>query len=152
MSRRVEKAVNALHTVYSSGLAAQLRAVETESGMAVGSLKDPVKIVKYRAPLDNTSPLLQIYEEGFNFYDQRHDLVTVDCSIVLSWNGSTDLLANEVFMRRYVDAIMRVIFADYTLGGQAVQAVVTQGEAAKIEGDQSTTRHLYGIGVDVTVQ
>ena len=153
MSRYETAAVDALHTQVSAQLATQLAAVETDEGIAAGSLTQPISILKNRAPNDNISPLMRIYSDGAGTFDQRNHLYVVDCIIDLGYKfpTGTDLAALELFMRRYLDAMRRCVLADQTLGGAACQALIEEASDDSGDGDTSETRRVATLAVIVTV-
>lgn len=147
----VEYAVKAMHDRYSSQLATELAAVETEDELAAGALTEPVEIIDYFAPNDTRTPLLQIYDdEGIQDYDQRNRIWTIPVATVLSYSSGADLSAAAAFVRRYVTALLRVVQKDWTLGGTVMQATFTGADIASV-GDTSATRHHYALGHAVQI-
>ena len=153
VARYTERAVDALHTYVSTNYATQLRDVETDQGLDANSLTDPVAYLKFRAPFDNRSPLVQIYEEGWRFEDQRNNLLIVDCAIEIMFHGATDLASGELRMRRYLTALYQTIAVDPLLNDAAVTgALWLDGAAGEIIGDTSATRHIIAQGIQVRVK
>ena len=146
MSAYAEKAVDALHSAYSTNLPTELATVETEAGLSAGDLTEPIEYLKHRAPLDNRSPLVQIYDDGLEAVEERNGIWIVPCTVVISYYGTPDLAANEQFVRRYLTALMRTVLRDVTLAGEAHLCEFVGAEAARLEGDQSQPRYLYGLG------
>lgn len=147
-----DRAVEALGDYINSNIAAQLRIVETDQSMTASSLTDPVEVVKARLPFDNRSPLLQVYDEGWQeLAAPRNHVMVVDCTIVLGYVGDANLYNAERFCRRYMTAVRQTIMADATLGGNVAAAVITGGDSAAAIGDDSTTRIIYTMSVDVHV-
>ena len=155
MSRYIEQAIDALYTQINADLPGKLTDVETDSSLAAGALPAPVAILKYQAPADMRTPLVQIYDLGLSPHDedgQRHGVYDVPCRVTLAVGSDADIAAGEVKARRYVDALMRSVVNDSTLGGSAVQCLFT-GAQASLELNESTpTRHVYDFDFDVTVQ
>src|SRR3990167_2055539 len=155
MSRYVEQAVDALYTQVNADIAAKLTDVESDSGLSAGELPAPT-VVKYEATNLNTSPLIQIFEQGFSPIDEsggiRSGAYAVPCKLVFTLRADADLSAAEVQVRRYVDAIMRSVVNDTTLGGSAVGCEFLGANAHVAIGDESTTRHGYEFDFDVYVQ
>lgn len=154
--KHIQKAVDALHSIYSTALAAQLRIVEIDQGLDVGALTDPVEILNHRAPLDNRSPLIQIYETSWQEVDPRNALIAVRCRTVLSHigtsGGASVLKENEEFGRNYLTAMRQAVFTDVTLGGNATSAVPIGGDSASgAEGDSSRIRLVYVMNWEVRV-
>lgn len=154
--RDVEKAVEALHSYVATNLQTYLTEIETERGLDAGDLAPPVAYLKHMDTKDLRSPLVLIYERNIrpaspSSSAQRQQLYVVGCNLVWSYYGGIDLDANELRMRRYIGATIRTIDADPTLSGQAIQTLFVDGDARRIEGPQKTTRHLYGIRLDVWV-
>tara|TARA_Y100001938_G_scaffold148335_2_gene231710 strand:- start:97 stop:576 length:480 start_codon:yes stop_codon:yes gene_type:complete len=152
-ARYVQKAVDSLHTTINGGIATQLRAVETSEGLTSGALTDPEAVVKARMPLDNRTPLIQVFDESWAHdaeAGQRHDMITTFCNVVLTtFSQDTDLEAAELFMRRYITAMIETIATDPTLGGAAMSAVVTGGDSAAVIGDKSASRLAHVLEVEV---
>lgn len=152
MSSYVEQAVDALVAAYEANLPAELALVESESVIDAGSLPQPKEYLSHMAEDDNRSPLIQIYDDpGLEVENQRNKLWTVPVTVVLAWSSDADIAAAAVFVRRYVTALMRSVLRDETLGGAATSTSFVGGESAKLEGDRSSTRHLYGLGWAVSV-
>ena len=152
-ARYIQKAVDSLHTTIDDGIAAQLRAVETSESLSAGALTDPQDVVKARLPMDNRSPLVQVFEETWAHdiaAGQRHDIITTFCNVVITTlSPDVDLEVAELFMRRYVTAMIETIATDPTLGGSAMSAVVTGGASAAIVGDNSASRLAHVLEVEV---
>lgn len=149
--RYVQKAVLKLSAYINSNLPAQLRAVETAQSLTTDSLTDPIAVVQYRAPFDNRSPLVEVFDESWEFIDHINKLVSVDCTIALSYVGDASIENGEIFMRRYITALLDTLMGDTTLGSTVVAAIPTDGSSAITRGDNATTRHVYTQGVDVHV-
>ena len=62
--RFIQKAVLKLSAYINSNLPTQLRAVETAQSLTTDSLTDPIAVVQYRAPFDNRSPLVEVFDES----------------------------------------------------------------------------------------
>lgn len=149
----VELAVLKLHAALQAGFEAQLLAIESAQSLA-NPIPRPVAFVAARIEHDNRSPLIAVYDEGFDVVHQRQDLVAVDCTVALSMVGLPDLEALERTMRRYVTAVIRTIRAAQTLGAQSagiVGAILKPGAANASFGDVSTTRLVYVLPVEVRV-
>ena len=150
--RCIDKAVVKLAAYLSANLPGKLRAVETEQSMTVNSLTDPVEVLDHRAPFDNRSPLVECFDESWDFVDQNNKLVSVDCTIALSYLGDANLANGERFMRRYSTALIDCLLDDPTLGGEVVGALLMDGSSAASRGDSSLTRFIYTQGVDIRLQ
>ncbi len=149
----VKQAVDGLHTTMSAGLQAQLTIVELAEGLSAGDLTPPVAYIKAEAPLDNTSPLIQIYATAGAHADaaeQRNSIMSVMCMVVLSYSSGVNLVAAEEFIMRYTWAMSEVIYNDPTLGGIGSAYLEAVSHAAD-EGDSSTTRHLSALTIRVDV-
>lgn len=153
MARLLQKAVDSLHATIATGIASQLRTVETDEGLAVGELTDPVEVARARIAKDNRTPLIQVFDENWSFdhaAGQRHRIMTTACSVVLTTLAQdADLDAMELFQRRYVTALIETIAQDPTLGGAAVSAVVRGGDSAAMIGDNSASRLAHVLDVEV---
>lgn len=147
-----QKAVAALYDRHVAQLPTELAAVETEQSLAAGALAEPEAYLDHRAIYDNRSPLIQVYDEGVAEGDDRAGVWIVPCTVVLSYLGGTNLSANELFVRRYLTALMRVVQKDPTLGSTSITLVdFVNVDAARVEGDRAASRHLYGIGWNVHI-
>lgn len=155
MSRYIEQAVDALYSQINDDLPGKLDDVESDSGLSAGDLPNPVAVLKYQAPGDMRTPLVQVFDLGMSPYGedgQRHGVYTVPCRVTLAVGSDANVAAGEVKTRRYVDALMRSVLGDETLGGSALQCWFT-GAQASIELNESTpTRHVYDFDFEVTVQ
>lgn len=147
----VDKAVVKLKDFIESNLPTQLRAVESAQSLTASSLTDPVEVIGNRAPFDNRSPLVEVYDENWDFIDLNNKIISVDCTVTVSFISDADIGAGELFMRRYVTAVINTIMADPTLGGQVVAAILTDGSPAISRGDNALTRFVYAQGVEVHV-
>ena len=147
----IDKAVLKLATFINTNLPAKLREVETAQSLTTDSLTDPVAVVQHRAPFDNRSPLIEVFDEGWDFIDHINKLISVDCTIALSYVGDASVQNGEIFMRRYMTAVLDTLMADTTLGSTVVAAIPTDGSSAVTRGDNATTRHVFTQGVDVHV-
>lgn len=151
MSRYAQKAVDALHATFASGFAEELRLIETEESLDEGELRDPVDYVKAFTPADNRSPLVQIYELSGVPISHRNRLTAVECTVAVTYNGGTDIEADELRMRRYLTAMIRVIELDTTLGGRVTGAIWTDFERGLNIIDEASTRHVRALGVEMRV-
>lgn len=152
--RYAELAVEALRDAINSGIAAQLAAVETAQGLTPNTIARPVAVTRSRAAArDNRSPLIAVYWERFTLPSQRRGVVAVDCTVVVQIVGrnaaSTEGLEED--HGRYCTAIVDLIRDDPHLGGRVVASLVTDGEADASIGDNSTTRLVSAIGVEVRI-
>ena len=149
--QHIDKAVTKLKSYLTSNIAAKLRAVESAQSLTTNSLTDPVAVLDHRAPFDNRSPLIEVFEESWRFVDQRQGLVSVDATIAVKYITDADISAAENFMRRYMSAVIEVIRGDSTLGNTVVDCLLTDGSSAVGRGDTSTTLLVSTQGVDVHV-
>ncbi len=145
----IDLAVEKLHAYFSNNINTALRAVELEQSLTPYSLPDP-HVIKHRAPFDNRSPLVQIYENTWRQKAASEKLWEVDCTILLSYASGPDLDAGEKLVRRYVTAMTRVLL-NSTLGDNVTMARIKDAEADASIGDKSQTRMLRAFGVDVDV-
>lgn len=151
MARHVSLAVQRLYATVNSNLATELAAVETEESLVAGSLTVPADILRYRAPMHHTSPMIEVFDEGFTYDSQRQRLMDIECIIRISYQGGEDLDATELFMRRYVTAVIQVIETTPGLGDvESYQAVVVAGEADVQPGSDSASWYRYSINVTVS--
>ena len=149
--KHVDQAVVKLAAYLTSNLAAKLRAVETAQSMTTNDLTDPVAVLSHRAPFDNRSPLIEVFDEGWTFEQQRLNLLAVDCTVSVRYISDANLANAEQFMRRYMTAVIDCINADTTLGDTVTTCILRDGSSAVGRGDDSTTMYVYTQGVDVHV-
>ena len=152
--RFVEKAVGALLASITADFETQLRAVEVDLGLDPGTLPDPEAYVQTRAEAENNnqSPMIAVYDEGFDVVQQRQRLYTVDCSVALAMVGMADLTALVVQLRRYLTAMIQTLDLNPTLSpAVGTTALIMPGAAFAELGDRSTTRLVYVIPVQVRV-
>jgi len=149
MAKYIQKAIDRLHLAYETGLAAQLRDVETQEGIAVDSLTDPVDFLKVFHPNDNRSPLIMIDDVGAAYADaagQRNRIMGVDCGVLFSFRAGIDREAGKLFIRRYVTAMVQVIEADPILGGNEaaiIGRIDTATDDSKISGQDESSSKFY---------
>lgn len=149
MSAYVQRAKTALLDWFEAQLPTHLAAVETEEGLNAGDLTVPVEYMGRPAVHDNRSPLLQVYAESIDSGELRAGKWVITCPVVLSYSSDADLDAAELFVERYITALIRTVAADPQLGGQAVVTVLDRGEVHHYEGDNSATRHIAVLWFDV---
>lgn len=151
-SKRARQAVSSLVAVLDADLGAALRAIETADSITANSLGSPVDVLPAYVPHDNRSLLVQVFAEaGENLSDfpGHSGISSTDCTITIQYNSTTDVESSEAFMWRWTDAICDVISADPTLGGNVVGARWTDFDRTFSIIDESTTRHIRAIGVEV---
>ncbi|MAH45399.1 hypothetical protein CMI37_06195 [Candidatus Pacearchaeota archaeon] len=147
----IDLAVVKLASYINTNLPTYLRVVESAQSMTADSLTDPLEVIQYRAPFDNRSPLVEVFDEGWRFLDHINKLVSVDCTVAISYLSDANLAGGEQFMRRYATALLDTILADTTLGATVVAAIPTDGSSAVARGDNAMTRHIFTQGFDVHV-
>jgi len=147
----IDRAITNLASYISSNLATKLRAVETAQSLTTNSLTDPVAVVKARIPFDNRSPLVEVFDQSWSMLDHINKLQAVNCTVAISHICDANLENGEIFMRRYMTALINVLQTDSTLGGTVTTAILTDGSSAVSRGDTSTTRMIYTQGVSVHV-
>lgn len=157
MPKYEQRAVDALHAVFTAGFATQLRAVETDEGLSSGALTDPQAYIRAFVPSDNRTPLIQIYAEGgepLGDSGNRQNLSMIDCTVVATYGATSDMEAAERFMGRYLTAMIQLVRANPRLGNAAgiIGAWWTDFARTFPIIDQAATRHARGIGVMVHVQ
>lgn len=155
MSRYIEQALDPLHSQIETRIAAKLDDVESDESLTAGSLENPLDVLKFEAPQDLRSPLIQVFDIGARPYGadgQRHGLYEVACRVRAQVANDGDAEAGEEKARRYSDAVKRSILHDATLGGAVLQVVIT-GEAPSAQlNDTTSTFNFYDIDCDVLVQ
>ncbi len=152
MGNYVERAVDAVAVHLATSLQAELTTVETEAGLSSGDLAMPT-IIKHFRPDDNRSPLLQVYDDsGIVEGDQRNGLWVIPVVIVIQYDGDSVVETGTIHVRRYVTAIMRTMVKDETLAGAVYTTNFAGGDALRLQGDNSKTRHLYGLSWAVRIQ
>lgn len=153
-TKRARLAVSALVSALSADLPAALRAIETEDGIAVNSLGDPTEIRGAFTPSDQRDRLVQVFadsgENDSEFGSGFSGTAITECVVVFSHTtSSADPSVGELLAWRWVDAICDVIAADPSLGGQVVKAVWTDFDRTYALTDESSTRHVRAVGVEV---
>lgn len=144
-----DKAIANLLSYYETNLPTYLRAVETAQSLCASSLADPVDYIPAYVPDDTRSPLFQVFTLSGESLDPRNQLYLYDCVINVGYSSDADIEAGQLFMRRYMTALIDTLVADRTLGGNVVEAVETeQNYAAEKSGGQ--TRYAISLGVQVT--
>jgi hypothetical protein len=149
MTAYVDHAIDSLHARIQSQLPGELRIIETEDNLGAGSIIDPVQYSKARVPNWNASPLVQVYDLRFVDESSRSGIYLTTAHVVVTRKCDADLEAGEKMMRQYITGILRIIDRDTTLGNTVMQSTAVTGDASFIEGDNSTTRMLRSITVDV---
>lgn len=145
-------AVVSLAAYIRDGIAAQLRAVETEQGLAASSLTDPEVVIEANTPLDNRSPRYEIYCETSQAHPEageRRKVHVSDLTVAYTYAGDADVEAGEEFVRRQYTALRRLLEADYSLGGTVIVAIPGVAEFGRSRGDDATTKHEFALGVEV---
>jgi len=149
--KHIDLAVTSLRNYLNSNLATYLRAVESAQSLSTNALTDPVEVLSHRAPFDNRSPLVEVFDEGWSFINERQRLIVVDCTVSVCFISDANLSNAEQFMRRYITAVIDTIRVDSTLSSKVIAAIPTDGSSAMARGDTSTTRYIYTQGVEVHV-
>jgi hypothetical protein len=148
-SRFVRKAVEELASYIRTNLPTYLRATETAEGLAASSLEDPVEVLEANAPHLNTSPMVQVWAERWEFTDHSEMLLAVDCTVAINITGSEGLAALTARVDRYVTALLLCLTASRSLDNAVVQALPTDGERATVRGDDSVIRQVFAQGVAI---
>lgn len=142
-----DKAVVALAAYVRANLPAQLRAVETAQSLTTNSLEDPVEVVERRAPADNRSVLVEVFDQGGEWADYRSRIWATDCTIAIGYTGDADAEAGDEYMRRYASAVISLLAGNETLGSTVIEAVLTDYGDASGHIDASAIRHTRTFGV-----
>lgn len=152
-ARYTDKAVTSLADYIRTHIAARLRAIEVEEDLEENSLADPQAVVAARVPSDNRTPLIEVFDEGWEFLKKANQrLLAVDCTVSWSYASDTDLVAGAKTLRRYETALLKLLeLGDWRLGGAVVLAIPTDGASGVVRGDNSATRHVFTQGVMVHV-
>lgn len=153
-SKRARLAVSSLVSYLDANLSTYLRAIETEDAIAANSLGNPVQVIGAYVPNDTRSRLLQVFAETGENEDDfgvGGGISKVDCTIVFAYNSSVGAEDSEAYCWRWVDAICDAIVADGTLGGLVTGCIWTDYDRTYSIIDESTTRHIRAVGVEVTV-
>ena len=148
--RHIEKAIDALHARVSTTMPANLRAIEAAQGLGDGVLVDPVAYLKDETPRDNVTPSVEIYDDGFDYVDQRNRVMDVRAVVVFKYSGGVNLSTNRVRVQQYVNGILACVESDPTLGGAVVGCVIQSGDNAS-RFDESETFIVYAIEMTITV-
>jgi hypothetical protein len=145
-------AVVSLAAYIRNGIAAKLRAIETEQGLDAGSLLDPAVVIEASAPLDNRNPRYEVYIEDGQAHPESGEIRKVhvwDVTVAYSYTGDADIEAGERMARKQYTALRRLIEADYKLGGTVVVAIPGAVEFGRSRGDDAATKHEFALGVEV---
>lgn len=145
----VDRAVKQVAAFIRANLPTQLRQVETDQGLTANSLTDPVEVVEARVPFDTRSPLIEVYEESGVYESFSERLMVVDCSVVCSFTHDANVAAGELFVRRYMTALLRTMEQDATLGGTVNAAIPIDIESAVIRSAPGETTEAFALGVQV---
>jgi len=155
VARYSSTAINALYTALNSGIAAKLTTVETENSLAAGALPSPIAVLKRYAPYEQRYPRIEIFEENADpdggSGGQRCGQWRIGCKAVFTYKSDADLDTHEVRFRLYVEALIRVLLGDDTLGGLVISTIVQRVEFRQ-ENTESTTVHQAAIDLLVLVQ
>lgn len=148
-------AVLKLHTWFESQLPTQLAAVETAQSLTAGDLTVPVDYIPAKVEDDNRSPLLQVYCDSTGEIEPEatgtDKIATYPCKVTVEYSGDADIEAGQLFMRRYLSALVKTLVASRTLNGTVVQALDSGHSTSAARTSESQTRYTIELGVDVTV-
>jgi len=146
-----DKAVAKLLAWVQAQLPAQLRLVETAQSLTTNSLTDPVDYVAAKVPEDYRSPLIQIYCDDGDSTDPMNSLYRYRCTVHLGYCNDADPVGGQLFMRRYMTAMLDTIRTDRTFSGTVVMAI----EGSQSFGSRkanSTTVYENDLAVEITTR
>lgn len=153
--RYADKAVKTLAAFIRANLPAAIDAVETEQGLTSGSMLDPAEVIEHRAPLDNRSPLVSVYDDSMVAIDERQRLYSVTCEIAFWVTGDADLGAGEAMRRRYVTAMLKCLQSasanGYTLGAGVILQLPREFGMGVVLGSDAPARHAFLLTTEVHV-
>lgn len=147
----VSDAVKALGDFYEANLQSQLTAVETASGLSAGDLPAPDAYVQGFIPRHPASPLLMIFDEGFQPVEQRSGMWLCECTAALAFNGNADIASDMVKLRRYATALLWTVLKNPTLSSGVVGCHFAGAQREGRLLGESATRHTYYLDWDVLV-
>jgi hypothetical protein len=143
-----EKAIESMALFIEGGINAQLRLVETDRGLASGSLPNWAEVCRGLTTLLDNWPHFEVWETKVSCQSYLEDIYEVDCKVGLAIVGDADLSAGQLMLRRYEEAMLRLLRSDRTLGGRVLEAVESSLEAGITKEDESI-RH--GFVMDITI-
>jgi len=145
-----DRAVAELLSYYETNLQTYLTAVETAQSLSTGAMTPPLDYLPGRMPDDLRSPLLQVYCDGGAAADHRNALHSYNCGVLVTYASDADIEAGQLFMRRYMTALVACLAADRTLGDNVVQAIDGEQNFFSESGD-GTTSHSIDLSIEVMV-
>jgi len=149
--RYAEKAIKLLGAYLTTQFPLEIAAIESEQSLGAGAIEDPVAYVLEEVPNDNRSPLVEIYDTGGDFEDQRNSLFVADCVVAISFASDCDTAAGKKRLQRYQTALTNTIRDNPTLTGGVTQCLLGAISAGVVRGDESTTRFALEQQIEVWI-
>lgn len=128
MPRGAAKAVNALAAYLVSDLSTYIDNVNSEESLTGGpyELSNPREILKHRTGNEHRDSTFYVFDVGGARDHARTGHSVVDCAVVFVLQSSNKKPADAEIKARYMlDALVRCLDADGTLGSADVAAYVT---------------------------
>jgi len=144
-----EKAVESLAAFISSGLPAKLRIVETECGLGAQDLPDPVAVLRGQDEAFGRSPIVEVWEETLASGEPGDETASVACRIGLAFVGDADAIADQLKLRRYQTAMLKLLQSDRKLGGTVAGAIEGTFQITSVKTAESKIYHTFTVPVGV---
>jgi hypothetical protein len=151
--RWIDRAVNATAEFLETNYPAALRALELREGLVPNSLQDPEAYVRRAAPFDARAPLVEVYDDGWEFLDQGHvnTMCAVGVWVYVSYLGDADVEAGNAMVNKYITALLDLVQARFDLDGAVASAIMRGGRSEAANGDNERTRHSKGQLLEIHV-
>lgn len=152
----IDKAVTDLAAYVEANLDAELRQVETDQSLTADVLGSWSGIVKAYNPFSfgggDGQPEIQVYDLTADAESQRHDLLSVLCSIDLLWTATTGNPEDaETFGRRWLTALYRCVANRHPQSSNSGTAYLVRDFDRATFAYESTMRHARSMAVEVRV-
>ena len=144
-----DKAIANLLGWFENNLQTYLTAVETAQSLTAGTLAPPVDYVPGDLGDDPRSPLLLVFCTGSEEYENTRSLHRNSCVARLRFTSDADIEAGKLLARRYKTALLDTVYADRTLGGSVVHAIIIEETTDGVAMSDAETSHAIDIGVEV---
>lgn len=144
-----DKAVAKLLAWYEAQLQTYLTATETAQSLAAGSLTAPVDYVAGQFQEDTRTPLLLVSCDSGDTEDWNAGVYSYDCAVSLMYSSDANIEAGQLFMRRYMTALIDTVRADHTLGGTVAQALEMDQSLFSEKSADAVTRHAIALGIEI---
>lgn len=154
--RYADRAVANLLSYFETNLGTHLDAIESAQSLTAGSMTDPVDFVPANVPDDNRSPLFMCYVESGESEAPAvtgvQDIIYVyDCVIAVEYSSDADIEAGQLFMRRYMTALIDCLKTSRTLSDTVTSVLDTSQEFQTETPGTGQTRYRIEMNVEVTI-